>query len=346
MIKIKYKALFTIDFPHTFYKSGMCNEIAVVPSADCRALIKSLGLRFLPSEFGAALYGKVNGSDVTNNPLPENTKFSFLLKLKNNSFENFTKLNLLKPAGSHYYFSNLKRNLSSGRPLLVANTTGKIVSDDDLLPFVCNSFSFADTGAAASKLGRLSFTDSGEVLEQTLKNSNNSFNFSFDLNRASNGRAVFSVNGVNKSSFLSVAAQEISETFGVIEIFSNIGLPTANQFQRTNYSIDTKNYSIPFVTRSTKWRFIVTKHFNQAITGVSASKTNGTIISFTTTPGASTDKFIITSNATLPLKEESIAGIKLTDQSNKVLVASLPNPPFNLIKTEGSNTFSDVLITI
>jgi len=346
MIKIKYKALFSIDFRHTFYSSGNCPDIALLPSQSCATLIKSLGLHFLPGDFGGKLYAKVDSNDIINNPLAEGTKFTFLLKLKNNLFENITDINAIKPASSHYYFNNLVPNLSATEPLLVANQTSKIVSEADLLPFVSNTFSFAHSSNLANQTGKLEFTDSGESLDQLLDNSNNAYNFSFDLNKSNGGRTRFLIDGVLKTSFYSISPNEISDVFGVVEIFYKSNLNSAYQFQNNNNSISTKSYKIPFTNRSTKWRYIITRQFNSSITTVKVAKTNGSPIDFTLLGSSPPGKFIFTSNNVLPLKQESITGIKLTDGSNKVIIANLPNPPLNLIRTEGSDTFSDILITI
>ena len=162
MIKIKYKALFSVEFPHTFYSSGKCPDIALQPSEDCAVLMKSLGLRFLSGDFGGKLYAKVDSLDVIKNPLAEGTKFTFLLRLKNNQFENITDLNTVKPAGSQYYFNILFVNLSANEPLLVASRTKKIVSEADLTPFVNNAFSFAHSSNLATQTGKLEFIDSCE----------------------------------------------------------------------------------------------------------------------------------------------------------------------------------------
>ncbi|NQX56162.1 hypothetical protein HQN86_21250 [Pedobacter panaciterrae] len=346
MIKIKYKALFSVEFPHTFYSSGKCPDIALQPSEDCTVLMKSLGLRFLPSDFGGKLYAKVNSLDVIRNPLTEGTKFTFLLKLKNSFFENITDLNTSKPASSRYYFNNLSSNLLAGEPLLVANKTKKTVSEADLIPFVSNAFSFAHNSNLATQTGKLEFIDSGESLQQLLDNSNNVYNFSFDLNKSTGGRTRFLIEGTEKASFYSINPHEISDVFGVIEIFYKSNLSSAYQFQNNDHSISTKNYKIPFTNRSTKWRYIITKQFNSSITTINVAKTNGSSIDFTLLGSSPPGKFIFTSNNVLPLKQDPIAGIKLTDSTNKVIIANLPNPPLNLIRTEGSDTFSDILITI
>lgn len=346
MIKIKYKTLFSVEFTHAFYSSGKCADIALQPSESCATLIKALGLRFLPTDFGGKLYAKVDGTDIIKNPLAQGTKFTFLLKLKNNLFENITDLNTIKPAGNHYYFNNLSENLSANEPLLVANKTNKIVSDADLAPFISNSFSFAHSSNLATQTGKLEFTDSGESLEQLLDNSNNVYNFSFDLNKSTGGRTRFLIDGSEKASFYSINPREVSDVFGVVEIFYKGDLNSAYQFQNNDHSISTKNYKIPFKNRSTKWRYIITKQFNPSINTIKVAKTNGSSIDFTLLGSSPPGKFIFTSNNALPLKEEPITGIKLTDGTNKVIIANLPNPPLNLIRTEGSDTFSDILITI
>ena len=346
MIKIKYKALFAVEFAHAFYKSGRCPDIVMQPSASCASLLQGLGLRFLQNDFGCKLYARVDSADIIKNPLPEGTKFTFLLKLKNRLFENITSINMIKPSNSHYYFNNLTPNLAVTEPLLIANTTTKIVSDADLIPFFSNSFAFTDGNTIAAETGKIEFIDSGESLEQTLHNSDNVFNFSFDLNRSTGGRARFLIDGVEKTKFYAIKSGEMSDVFGLVEIFYKSSLSTEYQFQNNNHSISTKNYKIPFTNRSTKWRYIITKQFNTGISAVAVVKTNGPSIDFSLLGSSPPGTFILTSNNVLPLKEEVITGIRLTDDADKVLIANLPNPPLNLIKTEGSDTFSDILITI
>ncbi|TKK69889.1 hypothetical protein FC093_07375 [Ilyomonas limi] len=350
MIQIKYKALFDLEFLHSFYTSGKCPDIEMVPTAECTYTMQRFGLKFLPTDFGGKLFAKVktvNNKDLINNPLPNGATFSFILKLKTSVFENFTELNLTKPRTNHYYFNNLVNNVSAdGFPLLVANTTSKIVSDADLLPFISNSFSYTHSSTVATVNSELDFIDSGEQFSQSLDNYNNVFNFTYDLKTAKEGRIKFFVEGVEKAAAYVIAPIDNADAFGVVEIFYNDALPAAYQFQQADNAIETKSYKITFTNRATKWRYIVTKQFNQAITGISIGKTNGTPINFTAQPGAPAGQFVMASNNALPLKEAPVAGIKLRDQANKLIIANLPNPSFNLVKREGADTFSDILITI
>lgn len=352
MIQIKYKPVFDLEILHNFYSSGRCPDLEIIPTKNCQALLQQTSLRFLPGESGGKLFAKVvtrAGKDIIKNPIPENTKFSFLLKLKKNTFENFTDLNLNKPKTSHYYFNNLTTNISAtGSPLLVVDTARKAVSDLDLLPFARNSFSYAQPGAADKQDSELQFIDTGESFQQSLENAGNVFNFSYDLRKTPGGRAKFFIEGAEKAFiYVTDPAEFYNNVFAVVEIFYKSSLPSSYQFQQSDNSIETKFYKISFLNRSTKWRYVVTKKFNQAITGLSVAKTNGTTIGFTpqvTSPPS--NQFIFASNNPLPLKEEVVSGIKLSDQANKIVIANLPNPAFSLIETEGTDIFSDILITI
>jgi len=350
MLQIKYTPLFDLEFLHSFYTSGKCQDIELVPTVQCVYLMQRLGLKFLPTTSGAKLFAKVKtiaNKDIIQNPLPNGARFSFVLKLKTRTFENFTELNLDKPKTSHYYFNNLINNISADNfPLLVNNTSSKIVTDADLLPFISNSFSYKHESTAAAANGELNYVDSGEKFLQLLENNNNVFNFSFNLNRAGGSRVKFSVDGVEKLAAYAIAQEDYKDVFGIVEIFYQPSLPAAYQFQQPDNSIDTKSYKIPFTNRLTKWRYIVRKEFNQNITAISISKTNGTPINFDVQGGAPAGQFILTSPNPLPLQEGKLTGLKLKDQANKVLVDNLPNPAFTLLKQEGADTFSDILITI
>jgi hypothetical protein len=82
------------------------------------------------------------------------------------------------------------------------------------------------------------------------------------------------------------------------------------------------------------------------LTEVKVGKTKGNPIPFTALPNPPADQLIMASNQPVPLREDPVTGIQLRDQTDKVLIAHLPNPPLMLVKTEGSDTFSDILITI
>jgi hypothetical protein len=143
-----------------------------------------------------------------------------------------------------------------------------------------------------------------------------------------------------------VNSYEFADMFGLIEIFYKSDLPATYQFLQSDNSVESKFYKVAFANRATKWRYIISNKFNQAVSGVSVAKTNGSPISFAAQSGAPPGVFVMASGSPVPLREEPVTGIKLSDQANKVLIANLPNPPLNLVRQEGADIFSDILVTI
>lgn len=347
MIQIKYKLLFEMEILHSFYRSGKCPDFNLIPTQACKILLNSFGLRFLPTASGGQVYTKVNTDETIKRPLIEGSCFSFSMVLKNPQFESFSELNTAKLKETHYYFNNLTNNISADSlPLLVANSASKVVSDTDLLPFFSHSFSFRHESTATVQNSSLQFIDSGEVFSQSLNNHNNIFNFNYDLKKSKGGRAKFFVEEVEKSGIYVQPRNDSPDLFGLIEIFYKSSLPTEYQFQNSNFTLASKSYKISFANRATRWRYIISKKFNKTLTEVIVGKTNGNPILFTALPNPPTDQFIMASNQPVPLREDPVTGIQLRDQTDKVLIAHLPNPPLMLVKTEGSDTFSDILITI
>lgn len=350
MISIKYALLFEIEILHSFYRSKKCPDILLVPTPSCQSMLKKFGLRYLSTSFGGQVYARttiVGGKEIIKSHIIEGSVFSFSMVLKNVNFENFSDINTARSRTSHYYFNNLVNNLDTDSfPLLVANTSTKAVSDADLLSFVSHSFSYRHGSTASEQKSSLDFIDNGEKFEQTLNNHNNLFNFSYDLEKSMRGRASFFVEEVEKEKLYvphNILSQEL---FGVVEIFYRSDLPSQYQFLKSDLSLESKFYKIAFDGVSTRWRYIINKRFNKTLTGVKVGKTHGNPIAFTALPNPPADYFIMASDQPVPLQEEPVTGIQLRDPSDKVLVAHLPNPSLMLVKTEGSNTFSDILITI
>lgn len=347
MIQIKYKLLFEVEILHDFYRTGKSPDFQLVPSSVCRRHLRAFGLHFSATASGGQVYAKVNADDSLMQPLLHGLVFTFLMILQNPRFGNFSAINLLKPRHQRYYFNNLVENLSSeGDPLLVANTNTKNVSDADLLYFVRSSFSYSHESSAAIQQSDLLFTDAGLEFHQVLNNHNNVFNFSYDLRGMGIGRATFSIDGTEKEKLYVLPDDEIADVFGVVEIHYKNDLPPSYQFQSDLATPVFKSYKIPFTNRATRWRYIINKRFNKTLTGVTISPTNGNAIAFSVIPNPPADHIVVASNEPVALREDPVAGLQLRDQSDKVLIAHLPNPSLMLVRTEGSDTFSDILITI
>jgi hypothetical protein len=350
MIQVKYASLFEVVFLHDYYKDELCRDIIVTPSPACQQTLRQLGWRIVNTDTGCKVFGKVtevNNVDFLNIPVPENTRLVFLLQLRNRSFGTFTQLSLSKKQDEYFYFNNLVTNLGQGNtPLLVANAGSKKVSDSDLLRFERNSYRRSHTSNALTHTGEVRFTDNGELFSQKLDNNKDQFNFSLDLREATGGRASFFLDGNKQDDFYLEDSGVGTDCFGVIEIFHRAALPDTYRFVNSNRSVATKKYQIRFANRQTKWRYVVTRKFNIQVDEVKIKKTNGGGIDFTAQGGTPVGQFILTSNTPVPLKEEPVTGIRMSDQNNKELMAHLPNPSLSVLKQEGNELFSDIFITI
>ena len=350
MIHIKYTALFEIDFIHDYYTDKKCNDIIITPSPSCSILLRQMGLKFMQTATGCKVFAKVNESGNKNfvkTDIPENSRFSFLLLLQNPQFYTFSLLDLDLKEKQHFYFNNLISNTSVGNtPNLVKDLGTKKVTDADLLHFERNTYQFKHNNNSASQTGEIRFTDTGEKLSDTLNNNNNLFNFSFDLKKASGGRAGFFIENANVDNFYVIDEGSRPDVFGVIEIFHRAGLPDTYRFLNNDKSVATKKYKIAFANRQTTWRYIINKKFNAAVTDIKIKKANGNVIDFTKQAGTSADQFILSSNDAVPLKQQTVTGIRMSDQNDKEIIAHLPNPSLGFLKEEGNKIFSDIFITI
>lgn len=354
MITILYRELFNIGFLNSFYSSGNCPDLTLTPTADCSRLLQSCGLRFINTDFGGKVFGKAEKTGPANNPtfilkypVPENTRFAFLIRSKNKTFETFSLTNLDRQKDKYYYFNNLVNNISTDNfPLLLSNTATKKVGDTDLLSLKSNSFSFAHINAAPVQTGELKLTDCGEVLKQTLDNYNNNFNFSFDLAKISQGRITFSIEGNPQTSFYNLYPEEGRDFFGIVEIFHRSALPGTYRFLENDNAVAAKSYKIAFASRSTRWRYLITKKFNPDIISVSVQKTSNPAIGFNPQTVLPTGQLSVASSNAVDLKEETVKGIELKDQANKTIIRHLPNPSLTHLKKEGADLFSDIFITI
>ena len=99
-----YKPLFELNIFHDYYKKGICPDFYIEPTAECNKLLK--GHRLI-------IKNKVNGINIVAPfkedqiwiEIPENLRFTFVLKIKNKDFIDFTKIDW-KPTDNAMYNYN------------------------------------------------------------------------------------------------------------------------------------------------------------------------------------------------------------------------------------------------
>lgn len=350
MIQLKYAALFDIELLHDYYVDGKCRDIRLIPTSSCDLLMRQLGLRFIQTETGCKVFTRVAESasgDLIKTTIPENTKLCFQLVQQHPAFQTITEVDLTKNANTFYYFNNLVNNPDAGNtPLLVTDTVTKKLSNKDLFRFERKTYQKSITQNGDQKTGEIRLADTTEVIKSILGSNKGKFDFSFNLQAVNSGRAGFFVEGVEQDKFYIRDADDGNAVFGVVEIFHRSSLPDAYRFIDADKSVHLKNYKIKFANRQTTWRYVVNKKFNQQVTGVNINKTNGTTINFLKKAGTPVDQFILFSTNPIPLKQETLTGIRMTDQNDKEIIAHLPNASATLLKAEGNELFSDIFITI
>ena len=356
MIQIKYIALFEVELLHDYYRDKLCRDFSIIPSLQCAALLQNFGLKFISTSSGFKIFARVDeigNKNFLKKPLPEKTRFTFLLCLKNPAFTTFSQVGLKTDADQHYYFNNLGENMGAGdMPLLVTNSTDKKVSNDDLMSFKSGSYAFASDVAVDEKQVKLVYTDTGEQFQQVVDDNKTISRklFSFDL-RSATGRAKLFSGADDKESFYVMSQADRQGFFAVIEIFFTKDLKDKYQFIKKNnalerFEITTAKYKIPFTSRKSVWRYNVAKKFNQNVTGISIKKESGPVIEFENSPGSAADLFIMNSKVPLTFSEEAVTGIKLSDNNGQAIISHLPNPSLQLLKEESGKLFSDIFITI
>lgn len=103
-----YKELFELSIIHAYYRNQICPDFLIEPTIECNKILS--GHRLI-------VKNKVNGIvvntpvDAENQPwieLADNLQFSFILKLKNQDFINFTEIDWQPADHVIYQFSNAK----------------------------------------------------------------------------------------------------------------------------------------------------------------------------------------------------------------------------------------------
>lgn len=133
---IQYKPLFKVDILHLFFLNNglktwfsmnaeeaskqldgyfMYSFFSIVPTLETQEKLKGYNLTFKSLNTGFTVWSKVrnNNNTIPFIPLPNDLSFSFLVKVKDTAFYNYTDLNP-NTLGKTFYFSN--RRLSTEAP--------------------------------------------------------------------------------------------------------------------------------------------------------------------------------------------------------------------------------------
>lgn len=133
MIRTTFNILFSLGIRHD-YIGGACPDFVLLPTADCERHLQAHGLLFRATPDGGVVLFEAGETGLIFRKISSPVSFSFLLQLKNSSFDNYTRLpypttRLGKP---FYYFSNLSSAGAIDPSTNLAATGGGKVGDKDL----------------------------------------------------------------------------------------------------------------------------------------------------------------------------------------------------------------------
>ena len=324
-------------------------SLAMQPTAGTTQLMQRLGLKFLATPFGGAVYANVEKSGNSlrlKSLLPPNTMFQFTLHDVSGGFYPITEWPLGYKPGQLMVFSNQHNNVQGGKPLLVKNATTKSFGADDLFEKVQGSYTFTKAFATDATVA-ITLQNSGQQFVQEALRYKGKVSTSFNLAPADGGFAKLSLNGAVEKTLYVLPLTTPANTLGIVEIVYKTNLPASHQFLTPTGIVNSKTYAIPFLAAMAMWRYKVKRQFNDAITSVSVEKDNPDAIAFSTEAGSEVGSFISTSNNALPLRQQPITGIALKNQAQKIIIPHLPNPNLQQIVAHADGTrYAEMLITI
>lgn len=104
---MRYKKLFELSIFHEYYNNKICPDLIVEPTIECRNLLSGHRLILKNKVNGIVVIVPVNSEDKPLVEIAENLRFTFILKLKNKDFLDFTDINW-KPGKNAimYYYTN------------------------------------------------------------------------------------------------------------------------------------------------------------------------------------------------------------------------------------------------
>lgn len=158
-MELVFKKLLEVKILHDYYLKGLDEkkfsvwpsnynilyDIEIIPTVECARLLNDHQIVFKPGPRGFSLYIRVTKSDLSDNEfrtfiyLSSDVKLTFLIRIKNSFFSNYTNLRLTGEGNYLYYFSNLSDNVISNIPFLT-----KPLMDFPFLPDGESKYQYGD----------------------------------------------------------------------------------------------------------------------------------------------------------------------------------------------------------
>ena len=122
---MRHKQLFELSILHDYYQSRICPDFSIEPTTECSKILKGHRLIVKNKVNGIVVIAPVDSKQIPWIKLADNLQLTFILKLKNTDFIDFTDIDW-EPINNNIYqfsnkFSNNEENTQIGPPELVIN---------------------------------------------------------------------------------------------------------------------------------------------------------------------------------------------------------------------------------
>lgn len=347
MILYKYIKILNLKIMHGFYSSFYTSDLELEPTPECSLLLKNLGIVFKKHKYGLSLFGDVAQGITLLKGIPDDARFSFLIKLKNRHFHNFS--NIPFPGKEQFfYFNNKSANADGvfgqpGNKLLLTNNN--YVGRQDLMKKVTGTYNFPLPGNGSSKTAKLSFIDLGVTYQETADSVDGFYHFQFDMKNAPSGRCKLTIDAsvVAVDNFYYLNEVHMGSTFGIVELFATAA--AENTFVTNGNQPDYKDFKIAFEKRSTIWRYKITNTLNVSFPDAGILAPSPHVFN-----KINDDLYI--SQSAVPMLESGIASIEFRKDvadDTTTLFENLPNAGIEQIipdQSDPNKIYSDIFIYI
>lgn len=355
-------------------------DISITPDAETEALFRRMDLLLRTVPGGVVILARTQGETAGGDPLMrfparKGDKITLLLQLNNPGVLAVNDLPADAAPEKLIYLSNTVADADAARDKLhLSESADGVSGGSDTVSFAKDTYRFhSSTLVNPASVFVKHLLTGEEVPPASLVNEGGKADLLFNLSSLPGGLCELWIGGALKESFYHLAGSSPQPVFGVIEILLD---STPDENYRViepdrSLSAPRPHFTAGFVSRETRWRYTFALQSSGPLAlelaGLSAAQktaflahlnivTNDSSLSFSPHPSGSDDRLVFVADAPVALREGyftpggaalSLALRKSIGEAGEAVVKrGLPYPSASIITPEGTDTYSDIFITL
>lgn len=333
-----YQPLFTIACRHDFYENGVCPDLTVEPTAECQRILSRHRLWCKATENGILVISENQRTDmgdlVPRVSIAENTRFNFVLKLKNPYFLNITQVNqnFVQPNSAFIFTaSESATQAGDGTVSIHDGALSNGVIPDNLMMVVGKVFQLP----IAQSLNAVRVTVEDEV-QQAL--------FSLKI-KPTDTSVTVDLQGFPEGVYHLRSFEQTGTEVAVTRVFSSESAVTSQLFGFVQIpyvsSLVEPIYTLNFANRQINWQYEI------EVREIAAGHPDNlepndiqltlTPVSFNREVDTAARKVSFVSNQRIPLRQQPYREIQLSSVSggdSETLIPNMPNPEISRLRQD------------